>query len=94
LKSWYILPRSGSMNGFKKFYRKRTKGASLLGSGGECCFVQTLSENSLLPNTEYIVWFQISDTCNKLNMCISLNMFGAETASMDQFFQMFEGEWE
>ena len=74
LHSWYILPESGTMDGFNHFdefiIREDTTG---WGSVGDLFFVQSLPSTSFKPNTGYIMWFQIGNAADS-SINLSLNM--------------------
>jgi hypothetical protein len=58
LKSWYILPKEGTMSGFRTFNTQndyQEKGANLPEKNRR--YIQPLDGGHLKPNTEYIIWF-------------------------------------
>jgi hypothetical protein len=58
LKSWYILPKEGTMTGFRTFNTHndyQEKGANLPEKNRR--YVQPLEGGHLKPSTEYIIWF-------------------------------------
>ena len=55
---WYILPRQGTMQGFRTFSNStdyEEKGADLPKPNRR--IVQPLQEGNLQPDSEYIIWF-------------------------------------
>jgi hypothetical protein len=61
--SWYILPTSGEMEGFKQFFQTGIE--SVLGkkgpAGAKKVILQSLPAANLKPGGEYILWFRFSD---------------------------------
>src|SRR5688572_3939536 len=61
--SWYILPTSGEMEGFKQFFQPGIE--SVLGkkgpAGAKKVILQSLPAANLKPGGEYILWFRFSD---------------------------------
>lgn len=63
LTGWYILPTTGTMNGFTQFGRPSAQ--SVLGKaappGVSRVLLQSLAATNLEPGAEYIVWFRFKD---------------------------------
>jgi hypothetical protein len=63
LSGWYIIPVSGEMTGFNKFFRPNA--AKVLGAkapeGAKQVLLQSLSAAHLKPGGEYLLWFRFRD---------------------------------
>jgi hypothetical protein len=63
LAGWYIIPASGEMNGFKKFFRPSAQ--KVLGAkapqGSKQVILQSLGAAELKPGGEYLLWFRFRD---------------------------------
>jgi hypothetical protein len=63
LAGWYIVPTSGEMTGFKKFFRLGA--ARVLGAkapeGAKQVYLQSLGAAHLKPGGEYLLWFRFRD---------------------------------
>jgi hypothetical protein len=63
LTGWYIIPVSGEMTGFQKFFRPSA--AKVLGAkapeGAKQVLLQSLSAAHLKPGGEYLLWFRFRD---------------------------------
>jgi len=74
LRRWYIIPQSGTMQGFNNFrefiIREDKEG---WGSTGDLFLVQSLPSTHFKPNTGYIIWFMIDDAADS-SINLSLNM--------------------
>jgi hypothetical protein len=63
LSGWYIIPTSGEMTGFKKFFRPGAR--QVLGAkapeGARLVYLQSLGAAHLEPGAEYLLWFRFRD---------------------------------
>jgi hypothetical protein len=63
LGGWYIIPVSGEMKGFTKFFRptaQRVLGAKAP-EGAKQVLLQSLGAANLKPGGEYVMWFRFRD---------------------------------
>jgi hypothetical protein len=63
LATWYILPTTGAMDGFKQFWRANA--STVLGNkappGASRVLLQSLPAKNLKPGGEYLLWFRFKD---------------------------------
>lgn len=63
LAGWYIIPTSGEMEGFERFFRPSAR--KVLGAkspeGAKQVLLQSLGASSLEPGGEYLLWFRFRD---------------------------------
>ena len=74
MRSWYIMREKGTMQGFytfSKFVLSHDKND--WGSKGDMFAAQSLPSTHFVPNTGYIMWFQIRDAADSA-INLSLNM--------------------
>lgn len=75
IRSWYILPREGSMSGFKTFNRQvnhTEEGVDL--PKENLRIVQPLHDGVLKPNQEYIIWFSFIEEMKPADFHIRLSL--------------------
>jgi hypothetical protein len=63
LAGWYIIPTTGEMEGFEKFFRPDAR--KILGAkapeGAKQVLLQSLGAANLKPGGEYLLWFRFRD---------------------------------
>jgi hypothetical protein len=92
---WYILAAAGTMHGFDTFfYSSLPRDVPGLGKTGRSFIVQELSRSFLKSNSEYIIWFTISDGTQPPPYPVSLNMFVERDQGPSDIFPMLFQEDE
>ena len=72
-RSWYILPREGTMSGFKVFNRQVNHEEAGVDLPKENIrVIQPLHEGVLKPNQEYIIWFSFAEEMKPTEFFIRL----------------------
>jgi len=90
IKSWYIMPVKGRMNGFRTFSRYNLKrNIPPLGKTGDRVYLQTLSEEFLKADEEYVIWFSFTKRI-PVPVYISLNVFADDSPGVKVIAEALE----
>ena len=79
IKSWYIMPLRGRMNGFRSFgYHTLKQDVLPMGKTGDKAILQTLPAENLKAGEEYVIWFSFNRQI-PVPLYISLNVFAGDS---------------